>query len=338
MKSTLLVLTVYLAASTTCFADCSWLPESRLNEIFPDKAPWSTMDVRQGRCKFLTNQSSAPIGTLAINQIVESSAKEAEEYVRSLGEGMAEGGSYRVKPEPTLGKAGIAVRPGKVSDNSNLILAGHEKNIVVMTTIMFPGGIDAATEGKVRELTKKVFTADTGGGLELPKVKPLSPEEAKREKREEAEAQRAQRAEEDKVTARLAAFEDAGGGVLHDKQTGLSWTQSDNGKDVEQGQAIKYCEHLDLQGGKWRLPNVDELAALFVWSDREGTPCGNRDQRCFSSNLFHLTSYWFWSATTESATKAWHVDLSDGSDSGVRHDDFPPNFSRYHRALCVRSP
>ena len=338
MKSKLLILAGCLALSPICFADCTWLPESQMNEIFPDKAPWSTLDVRQGRCKFLTDQSRAPIGSFAINQIVESSAKEAEDYVRSLGQGMAEGGSYRVKPEPALGKAGIAVWPGKVSDNSNLILAGHEKNIVVMTTVMFPGGIDAETEAKARDLTKKVFTLDTGGGLQLPKVKPLSPEEAKREKREEAEAQREKRAEDERVTARLAAWTDAGGGVLLDKQTGLQWTQSDNGKDVEQPQAIRYCEHLDLKGGKWRLPSEDELVALYVWTEDQRIPCrSGQGPECFVSNLFHLTSNYFWSATSESATKAFHMDLSDGPGNDHRVA-WPPNFSKYHRALCVRLP
>ena len=35
----------------------------------------------------------------------------------------------------------------------------------------------------------------------------------------------------DHVEARLAVWTDAGGGILLDKQTGLQWTQSENGKD-----------------------------------------------------------------------------------------------------------
>ena len=181
MKLKLLILTACLAASSSCFADCPWLPQSRMDEIFPDKAPWSMLDVRQGRCKFLTDQSRAPIGSFAINQIVKASAKEAESYVRSLSKGMNESGSYRVKPETTLGKAGIAVWPVDALDNSMLLLAGHEKNIVVMTTVMFQDGIDAATESKARDLTKKIFTLDTGGGLQMPSLKPQSAEEAKRQ-------------------------------------------------------------------------------------------------------------------------------------------------------------
>jgi hypothetical protein len=337
MKSKLLILAACLASSPACFADCTWLPESRMNEIFPDKAPWSTLDARQGRCKFLTDQSTAPIGSIAVNQIVETSAKEAETYVRSLGQGMAEGGSYRVKPEPTLGKAGIAVWPGKASDNGNLILVGHEKNIVVMTTITFPGGVDVAAESKARDLTKKVFSLDTGGGLQMPKVKQLSADEARRKKLADAEAKRAQREEDDRVAARLAAWQDAGGGVLLDKQTGLQWTQSDNGKDVEQQEAIEYCGRLDLQGGKWRLPSEDELVALYVWTEDQRIPCGIADNKCYASKLFHLTSYYFWSATSQSATKAFHIDLSDGPGNDHRVA-WPPNFSKYHRALCVRHP
>lgn len=334
MKSKNLILLVGFIVSTNCFADCPWLPLRRVDEIFPDQAPWSMVDERPGRCKFVSDLRRTLGGLLAVNQIVEGSAKQAEEYVRSLGEGMAEDGAYRVTPEPTLGKAGIAVWPGKASDNSMLYLAGHQKNIVVMTNLTFPDGIDAAALAKARDLTKTVFTLDTGGGLQLPQVKPLSPEEKKREQQEREQARRARHAEADRIAARLAAWQDEGGGVLVDKQTGLHWTQSDNGKDVEQAQAIKYCERLELQGGKWRLPSADELAALYVWTEDQRIPCGSAT--CYASNLFHLTSYWFWSATGESATKAWHVDLSTGPGNSAKDDHFPPNFERYHRALCVR--
>lgn len=338
MKSKLLILGACLAVSKVCFADCPWLPTSHMDEIFPDQAPWSTLDVRQGRCKFLTDESQAPIGSFAVNQIIESSAKEAEEYVRSLGEGMAEDGSYRVKPEPALGKAGIAVWPGKSSDNSMLMLAGHQKNIVVMTNITFPHGIDAATQTKAIDLTKKVFGLDTGGGLVMPKVNPQTPEEKRREKREEEEARLAQRAEVARVTARLAAWTDTGGGVLLDRQTGLQWTQSDNGKDIDQAQSIKYCEQLNLQGGKWRLPSEDELVELYVFTDDDDqrVPCG-RDHMCFASKLFNLTADTFWSATSDSPEKAFHMELDDGPGNNHRVAWHPGN-SRYHRALCVRHP
>lgn len=337
MRSRWFAIAACLALSTTCLADCPWLSESRMNDVFPDQAPWSTLDVRQGRCKFLTDQSRSPIGSLAVNQIVEPSAKEAENYVRSLGEGMAEGGSYRVEPETRLGKDGIAVWPGKASDHSMLTLAGHDKNVVVMTSILFPHGVDAATQAKAIDLTKEAFAIDTGGGLQMPKTKPLSPEEKKREQQEREEALSARRAENARVTTRLAAWTDAGGGVLLDKSTGLEWTQSDNGKDIEQPDAMKYCQSLNLQGGKWRLPSEDELLALYVWTEDERVPCGNRDQQCFASRLFHLTSNVFWSATPDNTTQAFHVELSDGPGNDHRVA-YPANFSRYHRALCVRQP
>lgn len=340
MKSKLLVLAACLAMCSTCFADdCPWLPLSRMDKIFPDQAPWSMLDVRQGRCKFLTDQSKAPIGSFAINQIVEGSAKEAEEYVRSLGEGMAEDGSYRVKPESALGKAGIAVWPGKASDNNMLMLAGHRKNIVVQTSIQFGHAIDATTQAKAIDLTKEVFALDTGGGLVMPKLKPQTPEEKKREKREEEEARRAQRAEAARVTARLAAWTDAGGGVLLDKQTGLQWTQSDNGKDIDQAQSIKYCAQLNLLGGNWRLPSEDELVELYVFTDDDDqrVPCADQDHLCFASKLFKLTSDIFWSATSESSEKAFHMELDDGPGNNHRVAWHPGN-SRYHRALCVRHP
>lgn len=330
MNSRSIVLVACLTVSTTVLADCPFLPESRMDKLFPDQAPWSTLDARQGRCKFLTDQSRAPIGSLAVNQIVEVSPKEAEDYVRSLGKGMTEGG-YRVESVPALGAAGIAVRPGKASENGMLTLAGHSKNIVVMTNITFGHGVDAATQAKAVDLTREMFAADTGGGLVLPKVKPPTAEE----KRAQEEEDRAAKAEAERAAKRLAAFTDAGGGVLLDKVTGLQWTQADNGKDIAQAQAVAYCEHLDLQGGHWRLPSEDELLALYVETDDDTVSCG--DHQCYASKLFRLTNNYFWSATSESPTKFFHMELDDGPGNDHRVALHPGN-SRNHRALCARHP
>jgi hypothetical protein len=126
-------------------------------------------------------------------------------------------------------------------------------------------------------------------------------------------------------------------GVLLDSQTGLQWTQEDNGQDIDWNSAQQYCQSSTWAGGGWRLPTVDELAGIY---DASATPFHclsfqGTEHSCKTSSLFHLTSVAFWSGSTAEPDKdgsalAWYVYLPDGyrlrlvvSASDVR-------------ALCVR--
>jgi hypothetical protein len=76
-----------------------------------------------------------------------------------------------------------------------------------------------------------------------------------------ARRQAARRAEE----ARLAEVEaDAARGYWTDPSTGLMWALKDNGSDIKQEIALKYCRALSLAGFRdWRLPEIDELAGIW---------------------------------------------------------------------------
>ena len=57
-------------------------------------------------------------------------------------------------------------------------------------------------------------------------------------------------------------------GVVTDNNTGLQWQDdySDNGNQIKMLNwldAIEYCESLPLEGGKWRLPNMNEITSLM---------------------------------------------------------------------------
>jgi hypothetical protein len=160
----LVFLSLCLIAPLVHAEDCSWMPVSKINAAFPDRAPWSLMIGGQGRCKFVSDQSK-PSSVISLTQMIQSSPAEAESYAKTVGGGMAE--SYAVKPDPGIGKAGYAVRQ-KEADGNMLTLIGHQKNVVVMTQMMFQGGVSAAQQMVAEELTKQTFTADTGGGLKLP--------------------------------------------------------------------------------------------------------------------------------------------------------------------------
>jgi len=112
-------------------------------------------------------------------------------------------------------------------------------------------------------------------------------------------------------------------GFIRDSQTGLVWTQSDNGSDIIWQGARQYCASKGLE-----LPSVDELRAIYDAS-LPGVSCG--DYKCKVSKLFQLTNSWFWSATPGSGSGvAWGVYLvSGGRSSGVVSIG-------NGRALCVR--
>lgn len=60
-----------------------------------------------------------------------------------------------------------------------------------------------------------------------------------------------------------------------DPATGLMWARADSGEDQNWKQAGTYCAHLKLGGySGWRLPTIDELAAIY--DPKQWVGCGNR--------------------------------------------------------------
>jgi polyisoprenoid-binding protein YceI len=121
---------------------------------------------------------------------------------------------------------------------------------------------------------------------------------------------------------------------LKDTQTGLEWTRSDNGHDIDWHQAKQFC---DGHGKQWRLPTAQELISLYDARRTVGATCGK--SHCRVSGLFNLTGDWFWSSDpvgkdgSDGNELAWGVLLVTGartpSVQGL------PDGSR---ALCVRAP
>lgn len=149
-----------------------------------------------------------------------------------------------------------------------------------------------------------------------------------------AEVQTIHRARErEAAAAAQPAFQsrwtDLGNGVLKDSRTGLQWTQRDNGANINWQQAKRYCEGLELDGGDWRLPGLDELQTIFDMTKSVNAPCGPLS--CKVSPMFRLTSPWMWSNTPARSSSAIGVILTNGQR-------FAPtvSYSGDLRALCVR--
>jgi polyisoprenoid-binding protein YceI len=121
--------------------------------------------------------------------------------------------------------------------------------------------------------------------------------------------------------------------ALQDTRTGLEWTRADNGYDIDWTHAKEFCAHLP---GKWRLPTIAELAAVYERSKAAGASCGA--SRCDISGPFRLSAEWFWSSDavgtdgSDGAELAWGLLMVNGART--KSVQYTGDGSR---ALCVRA-
>src|ERR1700734_2487997 len=112
-----------------------------------------------------------------------------------------------------------------------------------------------------------------------------------------------------------------------DPATGLTWAKKDNGSDATYSQAGEYCRNLTLGGRTgFRLPTIDELSGIFVWS-KAGQP-GLHPKGGIS-----LSWPGVWSSTggnnyDEKSAFSFYNGSRGSSEIGPGH---------INRALCVRS-
>ena len=121
-----------------------------------------------------------------------------------------------------------------------------------------------------------------------------------------------------------AEFTRSDAGVVTDSITKLEWQDdySDN-EELQWANAILYCEALELDGGDWRLPNINELKSIIV----------DKAQPTISDVFENTDSSYYWSSTTYkySSNYAWIVNFINGNVSNYRKN----NYSSYVR--CVRA-
>jgi hypothetical protein len=128
-------------------------------------------------------------------------------------------------------------------------------------------------------------------------------------------------------------FVDQGGGILMDTKSGLEWTQTDNGADIDWNGARNHC---GSRGGSWRLPSVAELLAIYDANVPAPIVCfqfKSTTYVCKVSQLFQLTGVWYWSNETSGASEAFGVYFLNGDRNANRVGS-----TSYKRALCVRRP
>jgi hypothetical protein len=91
-------------------------------------------------------------------------------------------------------------------------------------------------------------------------------------------------------------FHTGGDGTVIDRATGLFWQHADDGKTRNWGEALAYCENLNLGGrADWRLPSAKELQSIVEYSRSPKTSNSAALDPVFS--VSDMESY-FWTSTT----------------------------------------
>ena len=105
----------------------------------------------------------------------------------------------------------------------------------------------------------------------------------------------------EKISAPLAASFNRNKGVVTDNNTGLQWQDdySDNGNKIKISNwigAINYCEALPLDGGSWRLPNMNEITSIV--DETKYNPSINSMFQNTDSDLSSLNEGPYWTSST----------------------------------------
>jgi hypothetical protein len=130
-------------------------------------------------------------------------------------------------------------------------------------------------------------------------------------------------------SANVRRFTEAGEGVVRDSRTGLLWTVRDAGRELAWDAAQRRCRELAFAAGDaWRLPSIEELAALYEESQRQ--PCD--DGTCRADPAIDLTSPYQWSGTARGKNRRVYFDFRHGSELAPL---LRPGLTR--RALCTRA-
>ena len=115
---------------------------------------------------------------------------------------------------------------------------------------------------------------------------------------------------------------ECGSGIVEDRKTGLKWKVGPD-KDTSWNDAKSWVQSLNINGGGWRMPTMDELKSLYKpgAGDRNMTP------------LLKTTGWWVWSGETKGLSKkamTFNFNLGRGN-----WDDCDSSY--YERAFAVRS-
>ena len=110
-------------------------------------------------------------------------------------------------------------------------------------------------------------------------------------------------------------------GIVKDTSTGLEWVAGPD-KNITWDEANSWVKHLNLSGGGWRMPSLDELESLY----KKGA--GPRNM----TPLLKTKGWWVWSGETVGSREARSFAFGHGFKGYI----FRGN-SASERVFAVRS-
>lgn len=126
--------------------------------------------------------------------------------------------------------------------------------------------------------------------------------------------------------------------TVADTLTGLMWAARDNGTDISWDDAEEYCENYTGGGySDWRMPTVVELMSLYD----ENNSCPARCEPAYSVHitpLIELSCSRVWASERIDSSGARSLSFTSGIASTGHEYWSSRSFSKWHRALAVRSP
>ena len=117
---------------------------------------------------------------------------------------------------------------------------------------------------------------------------------------------------------------------VRDARMGLVWMVRDSDRELSWPEADRHCRELapGSNGSGWRLPSIEELAALYDESTQQ--PCGEA-VICRIDPAIRLSSPYQWSASAPQPDRRLYYDFSFGTQLAPL---IRPSLTR--RALCTR--
>ena len=95
-------------------------------------------------------------------------------------------------------------------------------------------------------------------------------------------------------------YEACANGIVRDTKTDLEWKVGPDKATATRNEARSWVQRLNLDGGGWRMPTMDELKTLY----EEGA--GKRNM----TPLLKTTGWEVWSSETNGSSDAWYFDFN----------------------------
>jgi len=143
-----------IASTAHAAAKCGWLAASKIDEVFPEYAPWQVMvGGNVGNCTFNSNPHEAPNIFGAI-QSVKATAAEAADLARTLREATPSADN-KIEAAPALGKFAFTYQTKDASgklDERSLMFVAHRGKVEVNGSLVLQRPIGPAERAAAEKL------------------------------------------------------------------------------------------------------------------------------------------------------------------------------------------